>query len=128
VVYYSERPIRFIFQGQEVSGPDKKGTRQVKRLTLILTGMIFLGQIGSGYGEIKPNPRAPAGPFGRPVLPGPQKKRPPVGSLGLLAPGPPLLRAPLPLPGPLPGTVLVPGHWQGNRWVPGRLEWMESRP
>jgi hypothetical protein len=100
----------------------------MRRLTLILTGLIFLGQVGSGYGAIRPWPRSPAGPFGRPVLPDPQKKRPPSGFRGLLGPGPPLLRAPVPLPGPLPGTILVPGHWQGNRWVPGRLESRESRP
>jgi hypothetical protein len=72
----------------------------------------------------------PPGPLGRPVLPSPSnKKADPLksGSRSLL-PGPPILTPPVPLPGPVPGTVLVPGHWLGNRWVPGRLEKKKGHP
>lgn len=95
----------------------------MRRLTVMMIGVFFSALALAGSGESKSPPPPPAGPAGRPVLPDPQKKRPvPAGSYPLLAPGPPILRAPVALPGPLPGTVLVPGYWRGNRWVPGRLE------
>jgi hypothetical protein len=101
----------------------------MRQLTVIVIGVILSAQALAGSGESKAPPPPPAGPVGRPVLPDPQKKRPvPTGSYPLFSPGPPILRAPVALPGPLPGTVLVPGYWQGNHWVPGRLELRESRP
>ncbi|MCU0579799.1 MAG: hypothetical protein MUF69_09675 [Desulfobacterota bacterium] len=101
----------------------------MRRLVALGIGAIFSVLVLSGWGEGKSPLPPPAGPLGRPVLPGPQKKKPvPGAAFPLLSPGPPLLRAPVPLPGPWPGTVLVPGYWQGNRWVPGRLELRGRRP
>lgn len=89
---------------------------------VLVGGLAIVGSAGQHV--------SPPGPLGRPVLPYPSKKKadPLKNGARSLFPGPPLLTPPVPLPGPVPGTVLVPGHWLGNRWVPGRLERKQGHP
>jgi hypothetical protein len=94
---------------------------------VVISGVLIGGLAVFGSAGIKVQP---PGPLGRPVLPSPSKKKadPLKDGGSFLSPGPPILTPAVTLPGPVSGTILVPGHWQGNRWVPGRLERKKSQP
>ena len=96
-------------------------------IKLLLIGIAGFGPAYSVWGDLKV---PPPGPGGRPVRPSPPAKKlyPRLANPVPLSPGPPILTPPVPLPGPLPGTRLVPGYWQGDRWIPGRLEIKEGQP